>query len=387
MQNGTIGEARTKAFLIDRFWILERSVDIHGADFLIQRRLYDRNLLDDLPPRFGIVQAKFSQSEHTSHYIRRDWVLDNEDTPRVDFFLLIHTGNEEAPQIFLLFSRDILEDFPLNDNDQFVVSSKKIFTSPKYQVMNKKNALDRIESSIQCAEFYKNRFFLFSKLSSAQPDFDAILPDFKENIDHRCGEIPEIFKTLKKEAFNTMTEIEAVHALLKMFVQSVDPIEACDTSEKLYYRFGNSISLPDVHDPDFYYGMKNFKEMVDNMRSDGILDHYIEIRESIAMSANSFLRDCALDEIDNNTVHRIEIEYSPDDFTLIDIRNSLVHIRDNELHKDFSKINHAREGSIVLSWKIGPQVKRDRSVQMNDCCLLDMMEKLYALKYYKDEDI
>lgn len=32
MQNGSIGEMRTKAFLIDRFWILERSVDIHGGD-------------------------------------------------------------------------------------------------------------------------------------------------------------------------------------------------------------------------------------------------------------------------------------------------------------------------------------------------------------------
>ena len=31
MQNGALGEARTKAFLLDRFWILERSVDIHGA--------------------------------------------------------------------------------------------------------------------------------------------------------------------------------------------------------------------------------------------------------------------------------------------------------------------------------------------------------------------
>ena len=39
MQNGVIGEARTKSFLLDRFWILERSVDIQGADFLIQRRI------------------------------------------------------------------------------------------------------------------------------------------------------------------------------------------------------------------------------------------------------------------------------------------------------------------------------------------------------------
>ncbi len=38
MENGTVGEARTRSFLIDRFWVLERSVDTDGADFLIQRR-------------------------------------------------------------------------------------------------------------------------------------------------------------------------------------------------------------------------------------------------------------------------------------------------------------------------------------------------------------
>ena len=38
MENGSIGEARTKELLIDRFWILERSVDVQGADFIIQRK-------------------------------------------------------------------------------------------------------------------------------------------------------------------------------------------------------------------------------------------------------------------------------------------------------------------------------------------------------------
>ena len=59
MQNGSIGEARSKAFLIDRFWLLERSVDIDGADFIIQRRLTKKNLLDKEAPRLGVVQAKF----------------------------------------------------------------------------------------------------------------------------------------------------------------------------------------------------------------------------------------------------------------------------------------------------------------------------------------
>ena len=67
MQNGTIGEARAKAFLIDRFWILERSVDIDGADFIIQRRITKSNILDRNPPRFGVVQVKFFDSEMTKH--------------------------------------------------------------------------------------------------------------------------------------------------------------------------------------------------------------------------------------------------------------------------------------------------------------------------------
>lgn len=86
MQNGSIGEARTKSFLIDRFWILERSVDIDGADFLIQRRLHNKNILDLEPPRFGVVQSKFSQDHNTYHYINKEWILDKDSEPQLEFF-------------------------------------------------------------------------------------------------------------------------------------------------------------------------------------------------------------------------------------------------------------------------------------------------------------
>lgn len=98
MQNGTIGEARARAFLVDRFWILERSVDIHGIDFIIQRRLHAREILDANPPRFGVVQCKFSQDEKTSHRVPKRFVLDEEDQPRMEAFVLLHTGDEDSPQ-------------------------------------------------------------------------------------------------------------------------------------------------------------------------------------------------------------------------------------------------------------------------------------------------
>jgi hypothetical protein len=67
MDHGFLGEARTRAFLAERFWILERSVDIEGADFLVQRRLTD--LRDQDAPMLGSVQAKFIQDEGTTIYI------------------------------------------------------------------------------------------------------------------------------------------------------------------------------------------------------------------------------------------------------------------------------------------------------------------------------
>jgi hypothetical protein len=95
-QNGVIGESRTKSFLIDRFWILERSVDIEGADFIIQRKLQGQNILDDKPPRFGIIQSKFSQDERTQHLLKQEYVTDKNGKPYQEFFLIVNVGYEDS---------------------------------------------------------------------------------------------------------------------------------------------------------------------------------------------------------------------------------------------------------------------------------------------------
>src|SRR4051794_26887713 len=95
MENGTIGEARSRAFLLDRFWILERSVDIDGADLVIQRRVTAVNLLDARPPRFGVIQCKFFQDDRTTQYVHREYAVDPASTVRPEFFVLCHTGAED----------------------------------------------------------------------------------------------------------------------------------------------------------------------------------------------------------------------------------------------------------------------------------------------------
>lgn len=382
-QNGSIGEIRTKSFLMNRFWVLERSVDIHGADFIIQRRLYDKNLLDDEPTRFGVVQAKFSQDERTTHKIKKEYVVDKDNKPRIEFFLIIHTGNEEDHDMFLLTSKDISENFYINKDNEFVIASKKVFSSSKYQIKNKKYSLDRIESSIQCAEFYKNRLYVFYKTSSVSPDFDAILPEYKEDIEHWFGTIPEVFKDQKRKVFDVMLKIEEVHSLFVNFLESIDPIEACYVLEKLEHQFGASITLPEVFSKDFYYGAKNHKEMVENMLNNGALDNYISAKKSIINEINVFFQDLSKVEIDNNTIHRISVEYDPDNFKFIRLLNSLSQITEKEVYREFSKFLEAKEGRIVLSWKVGLQFNNDGYVSMNDCCINDIMEKIYALKYYE----
>lgn len=387
MQNGSIGEVRTKSFLIDRFWILERSVDIHGADFLIQRRLHERNILDIEPPRFGVVQSKFTQDQKTYHYINKEWILDEESKPQLEFFILIHTGEEEQRSMFLLTSSDISEDFEINSENKFVISSKKVFESPKYKITNRKNSLDRIEKSIQCAEFYKNRFFIASRLSSFNPDFDAILPDYKENIEHWYGNIPELFKKQKQDAFEALLTIEEIHELLKRFIECIDPIEACYIAEKFYHNFGRSIPLPEVFSKDFYYGAKNFKEMVDNMRNDGLLDNYISLRKYITDEINSFLKSYSTMDIGSNTIHEIRFQYDPISFEFRNLSNSISIIPEKDLFKEFSKFEVAKEGIFIYSWKLGLTVGHYGYVKMNDSCINDIMEKVYALKYYEGEEI
>jgi hypothetical protein len=387
MQNGSIGEARTRAFLIDRFWILERSVDIHGVDFVEQRRLYDRSILDDKPPRFGVVQSKFSQDENTSHCLDKEDIVDEGGNPRIEFFLIINTGDEENQKMYLLRAEDISKGFPINKDGKYVVSSRKVLSSSRYQIENRRRSLDRMEQSIQCAEFYKNRSFIFSRLSSVNPDFDAILPDYREEIEHGFGDIPEWFKKSKQEAFDAIVEIERIHGALKEYVESIDPIEACYIAEGFSHRFGTSVRLPQVFSRDFYYAAKNLKEMVDDMRKDGVLDNYISARRRMLSEVSSFLSGYSPDEIDSNTVHQITVEYDPASLSFLKTSNSISQVPEAGIQGDFSRFVLAQEGKIVFSWRLGLQVKRDGYLKMNDVCARDIMQKVYGLKYLEGEQV
>jgi mRNA-degrading endonuclease HigB of HigAB toxin-antitoxin module len=104
-ENGVKGELRTEAYLSEKFWILSRSVDSEGADFLVQKRNEGDSARKE-HVNLAIVQAKFVQDERTEIKIPKKYVLkDNE--PLNGFFVMIHTGEVDKEEVYFLSAGDI----------------------------------------------------------------------------------------------------------------------------------------------------------------------------------------------------------------------------------------------------------------------------------------
>ncbi|HCC6092215.1 TPA: hypothetical protein M5903_002929, partial [Citrobacter freundii] len=78
-ENGKKGESLTQSILLSRFWVLLRSTDVDGADFLVQRR---SNSLEALRQRahgidiFGIIQSKYFENSNRVK-VQKAYVLDD----------------------------------------------------------------------------------------------------------------------------------------------------------------------------------------------------------------------------------------------------------------------------------------------------------------------
>ena len=319
--NGVIGESRTKSFLIDRFWILERSVDIEGADFIIQRKLKGQSILDNKPPRFGIIQSKFSQDEHTQHLLKQEYVTDKDGKPNLEFFLIVNVGYEDSQKMCLLSAKDIVDNFKVNNNGSYRLSTDKLI--PKFMIVNKSSSLDYIENSIQCVEFYKNRIYVFNEIDSIEPDFDAIHPDFKKEIDYIDGNIPDMFKEQKLKAYDLILEIEKIHSQLLKFILEIDPVESCYIAELFNHYHRDVIRIPQIFDKDFYYKAQRYIVQVKQLKDDCILETYLSFKKHIRNEVNSFLSSNICD-VNLTSQHIISINYNSVDLSSLNVQNEII---------------------------------------------------------------
>lgn len=329
MENGSIGEARTKSFLIDRFWILERSVDIDGADFIIQRRLSSVNLLDKEPPRLGVVQVKYFESDATTQYLHKEYVTDTDGCPRNEFFLICHTGKGDASSCYLLSASDIVDGYKLTDSTHskpncFSISGKILLSSSKHKIISNDLSLDRIERALIHADFVKNRRFLSWALPGGEMVNENVLPFYQEPLDNWYCDIPEQFAKLKKKARLAVFDVEEVLEKLNQILETDDPEKALEIAEELYHDHGQNVSLPDdLFDEDFFAVVKEHKDMHANLRDAGLLDLYLKLRSDCIQFICVNLSKHML--LSPNKAYLLEIRY---DSSLLSVWNFASEIKD-----------------------------------------------------------
>ncbi|MDR3412243.1 MAG: hypothetical protein P4L87_15075 [Formivibrio sp.] len=166
-ENGEKSETLTQSILLSRFWVLKRSADVDGADFLVQRQCDD---LVELRLRareiqiLGIVQSKYFENSNRVN-VQKAYVLDN-DQPRKEFFCSLHTHDEEGERMHYFFSaEDIVKEFEVSSCGEFYwfsLTKERQYT--EYKNPKDRFVLDKIERGMNVAEGNANRGFLQKKL-------------------------------------------------------------------------------------------------------------------------------------------------------------------------------------------------------------------------------
>lgn len=355
MENGGLGEARAKAFLMDRFWVLERSVDVEGADYLVQRRLTAQNFMDQAPPRLGIVQVKFIQDGNTSISIHKSYVCDAKGAPYNEFFLLVFTGREDHEKCYLLSSTEILKEFAERiDGDRTLLQIKgsKLIETSNYEVLQKRRALDRIEHALINADFMSNRRFLggssYVKISLDQIDADLLAP-----LDNQYGDIRKIFFEEKKKLQSTFFDIEEVVEAMQKMLRTTDPEEALRLYDDVIAQhiggsFGRNtiyFSCDFFNDEDFFATVKNHKARLAKLRELGVEGSYFKLLELFENTVVQRLADPGFDA--NTETIRIKVTY---DFATL--RDVVIEVSARDTHEKKPHVASSREGTQIVYYDL-----------------------------------
>ena len=282
VDNGKIGEARTRAILVNAFWILERSVDIEGADFIIQRKIYGRNLLDERAPRLGYVQSKFCQDSSTGIDIHADYVVDPEGAARNEFFLFVHTGGPGKETVYFLPATVIVGAFRKGP-ELFHSKMREIESLPEAKVQSTDYVLSLMDRQLAAADFRKNRLFY---RSLALDDKDQEFPydhDFTLPLANNWGNIVKNLEKLRARTKTLVADLESDVQTLQKALSTTDPIEFVRTFEydRFYVLEDYFYRSKDYFDEDFYRTLMNHKKRVELLRTRGMLQSFLQLRSIV----------------------------------------------------------------------------------------------------------
>lgn len=293
-EHGALGEARTRALLLERFWVLERSLDLEGADLIIQRRLAGRSLLDPVPPRLGFVQCKYFSAIETTQYVHREYVADPTGTARQEFFLVAHTGTADRAASYLLGAEDIVAHFkeapPGHSYEgRYVLRGRDVLVQ-RFQILHVESILRRIEAALEHADFHKNRAFFSWAMPSYSNQERPIVPEYTESIDNWWGDIPKAFVELRRTAAAARQQLNEVADKLREVEDSDDPETALSIAEEIDGYWGGRVSFEErMFDEDFYRTVQHHRRRYTELHSSGLLQAHAALRSQVLATISSDL--------------------------------------------------------------------------------------------------
>jgi hypothetical protein len=296
MQNGSVGEARTKAFLLDRFWVLERSVDIDGADFLVQPRALGARFTDRSPPKIGVVQAKYFQDGRTVHHIPQTYVLDEHGLPLNGFFAVLHVGADDNAKIYMLSAAEIAQTLDRDGEtpSRFVVGSKALVD--RFRVdQHRRQALDRIEHAINARTLTQSIHF-YDRVNIPLYRFtaDDIAYRYKLPIPNSQADIPTTYLEYREHLKFLTYEIEEGLTIIDKIMQEPDPRAALVERGNLEeYRSGRgwsdgltfSTRKLDLDWPYLVEALDEHDARIAALKAVGMLEAYVDLSHAVQREA------------------------------------------------------------------------------------------------------
>lgn len=291
MQNGTLGEARVRAFLANRFWVLERSIDVQGADFLIQINSLANSVLDNAPPRFGVVQAKFVQSGSTTIRIPASYLKRDDGTLSKEFFLIVCTGYDDDDRMYLLDTKTIDDSFDTRVTKKRkkivrTLRASEILNSTNHEITTtRRHALRKMQSALMRANYQSNKSWLHSIGYGQQPT-PTLDHRYEYPVTNWAGNLPGMLSGWKKRAENALVELGDVASSLHAGLNASTPDElraVLDDLDDFTEKINSSEHFFRIRAPsdmeDFFGGSDQLDRLIAALESTGIEGSWLALAE------------------------------------------------------------------------------------------------------------
>jgi hypothetical protein len=318
MEHGALGEARVRAILLERFWVLHRSIDVDGTDYLVQVRPRSLARFLDAPIRAGRIQAKFVEHEDAHVYVPRHYVVDPSGKPYPLFFLLLTAGEAEAEQLYVLDAMEISRDFSLGSGDRanhFSIPARRVLQSDQYEVVSRKLTLDRIERAIVDTD-RDTRASFFGV--TGPPEVSSLDADYTIPLTNWYGDFDRALREVKQGISTAVYDMEDTLEVFRRILASGDPVEIEDLLEdKAVYEFlgrnpdhvGFGFGLHNVFNEDLFDAARDYRRRLDRLRAAGLEAPFVKLFVAIDAAVQRALK--RMPPTPGGQTFRWTLEYDP----------------------------------------------------------------------------